>query len=404
MIHNKPFDFTEYLQTILFEGYPTFFNGIDLNKQMILLVAAIEKLADLVGITTTTVLTITNLSFTYADPCSIYFEYSLTAGDTSVKMVKFSTPIFSGSYNEGYSIPMGTPPKPIYFYLTATIIDKEFGDGGADSNAICGIISDEHPTLVAGCKAKRYESVNIGVGSVIPANTIAILYTVTPYKIAGSWEFKVVENAPVYSGMPLENESVITENYFEGNNSITEYLIRIFKALKFGINPGEMIPIGETLAVNKILELKNFGSVIKLGITDKKQCYNRAAATLTDIETGEDDVIVTAESFSSWINTHENWRSPAYEQNWADLGVPDTQDLRFIRKGGICYIRGVCERNGSSLGTIFILPAGYRVASHIRTVCEADGNIETLVIANNGKVSIMSANSVVYINVSFVLN
>jgi hypothetical protein len=223
----KPFSWTEKLKRIYFLGRPAYFNAIDFNKELDIIHNSLDEDNDTLGVKSTVVFTLANISHvSSAGTDTNSFDYSWSAGDIFYKGVKYAIPAQSViTHTDSFATPSGSPlpfPKTYYFILRGTLVTKDF----TSDAALCGIQSDEYPTLVPSCEVTQYTNVQVFLTTnpAGVANKIAILGTVMPRydNAANSLIYEFFNNTYLPADVPFLGDASYTAGNFQTNKSIIE--------------------------------------------------------------------------------------------------------------------------------------------------------------------------------------
>ena len=236
-ILDKPFVFTEMLRRSIFKSRPSFFNAIDLNKELLIIHSFIEEFNKAFGVQSTVSFNVPNFTDTLNNATNeITRTISLTWGNGEVlyKGVKFNL-LGSGitGFTQVYDKPNDlTDPKEVkpatYVVLTADLATTTY----ADNPSLCGLQSTESPSTQPSVDVEQYTNLQIILSSdpTTVSNAICILATIHPkYNDTGAESgFGFLYNTFNNPNLSITSGQGVEDLILQSNNSLFEYIVERF--------------------------------------------------------------------------------------------------------------------------------------------------------------------------------
>lgn len=163
MLSDKPFKFSELIKRTIFKGRPSYFNALDLNKELQILHSYIEEFNNLLLVQSD--LDFTVLNFTETKDSSVSYRRLISirwdGGDVTYSGVKFT--ISTGSISNKsmpFTLSDPTDNKPaIYIALVSPLKLVTF----SENSSLCGINSNLPPYSASSVDILQYQNPTISL-------------------------------------------------------------------------------------------------------------------------------------------------------------------------------------------------------------------------------------------------
>lgn len=116
------------------------------------------------------------------------------------------------------------------------------------------------------------------------------------------------------------------------------------------------------------------------------------------------EIVYAIESVARALNANpfnqQAWVAPTFQNSWVNYGSPWATAAYYKDAVGVVHLRGLVK-NGTSMSTIFTLPAGYRPQASIRFAVDSSGAFGSVYVQNDGQV-VMAVGSTSFIDLATV--